>query len=153
MKINFYDTRINRNRTVLVKESSADYTAELFDSPKSIVRMLNQLTGLDSKGEEYCYVIALNTKNKPLGIFFISKGTVNQSIVGAREIFMRALLIGAVHIILFHNHPSTICTPSRDDIMITERIKQAGELIGIPLLDHIIVGKGNYYSFKEHERL
>ena len=153
MKINFYDTRIKGNRTVLVKESSMDHDAEPLNSPEAIVRMLNQMTGLDSKGEENCYIIALNAKGRPLGVFFLSKGTVNQSIVGPRETFLRALLIGATHIILFHNHPSSICVPSRDDVMVTERIKEAGELIGIPLTDHIIVGRGDYYSFREHERL
>lgn len=153
MKINFYDTKIRGNRTVLVKESSADYPAELPNSPESTVKMLNQLTSLDSRGEENCYIIALNTKNRPLGIFFLSKGTASLSIVGPRETFLRALLIGATHIILFHNHPSSVCTPSKDDIMVTERIKEAGELIGIPLTDHIIVGKGTYYSFREHDRL
>lgn len=153
MKINFYDTKVRGNRTVLVKESSADYPAGLPNSPESTVRMLNQLTSLDSRGEENCYIIALNTKNRPLGIFFLSKGTASLSIVGPRETFLRALLIGATHIILFHNHPSSVCAPSKDDIMVTERIKEAGELIGIPLTDHIIVGKGNYYSFREHDRL
>lgn len=153
MRINFYDTKIKGNRTVLIKESSVDYSAELLNSPESTVKMLNQLTSLDSRGEENCYIIALNAKNRPLGIFFLSKGTVNLSIVGPRETFLRALLIGATHIILFHNHPSSICVPSRDDITVTKRIKEAGELIGIPLTDHIIVGKGDYYSFREHERL
>lgn len=153
MRINFYDTKIKGNRTVLVKESSVDYSAELLNSPESTVKMLNQLTSLDSRGEENCYIIALNAKNRPLGIFFLSKGTVNLSIVGPRETFLRALLIGATHIILFHNHPSSICAPSKDDITVTKRIKEAGELIGIPLTDHIIVGKGDYYSFMEHGRL
>ena len=153
MRINFYDTKIKGNRTVLVKESSVDYSAELLNSPESTVKMLNQLTSLDSRGEENCYIIALNAKNRPLGIFFLSKGTVNLSIVGPRETFLRALLIGATHIILFHNHPSSICAPSKDDITVTKRIKEAGELIGIPLTDHIIVGKGDYYSFIEHGRL
>lgn len=153
MKVNFYDTRVRGNRTVLVKEGSADYSAEPPSSPESAVKMLNQLTSLDSRGEENCYIIALNTRNRPLGIFFLSKGTASLSIVGPRETFLRALLIGATHIILFHNHPSSICVPSRDDITVTERIKNAGELIGIPLTDHIIVGKGDYYSFREHGKL
>lgn len=153
MKINFYDTRIRGNRTVLVKESSVDYNAEPLNSPVSTVKMLNSLTSLDSMGEENCYIIALNTKGRPLGIFLLARGTVNLCIVGPRETFIRALLIGATHIILFHNHPSAICAPSRDDILLTGRIKEAGELIGIPLTDHIIVGKGGYYSFREHEKL
>ncbi len=154
MQISFYDTVVNSDcHTVLVKEKSVDYNAEPLTSPLSAVKMINQLTNLNSKGEENCYIMALNTKSRPLGIFFLAKGTVNLCPVGPRETFLRALLIGAAHIILFHNHPSLICTPSKDDILLTERIKEAGGLIGIPLMDHIIIGGDSFYSFKEQGML
>ena len=118
MQIGFYDTVVNSDcHTVLVKEKSVDYNAETLTTPASAVEMINQLTGLNVKGEENCYIAAFNTKSKPLGIFFLAKGTVNLCLVGPREVFMRALLIGAAHIILFHNHPSLDCTPSRADIL------------------------------------
>lgn len=154
MQIGFYDTVINSDyHTVLVKERSVDYNAEPLTTPLSAVKMINQLTHMNSKGEENCYIIALNTKNRPLGIFFLAKGTVDLCPVGPRETFLRALLIGAAHIILFHNHPSLICAPSKDDIMLTERIKKAGELIGIPLMDHIIIGGDTFFSFREQGML
>ena len=93
-------------------------------------------------------VLALNSKCKVLGFFNVSKGTVNSSLIGIREIYVRALLIGASFIILIHNHPSQDSTPSEKDVEITIRLKEAGELLNIPLADHIIVGE-KYYSFKE----
>lgn len=108
---------------------------------------------MDRMAEEYCYLIALNSSFKTLGIFLISKGTVNVSLIAPREVFIRALLAGAVQIILCHNHPSGDTPPSRQDAELTKRIKETGELVGIPLADHIIIGGNTYFSFKEHGML
>lgn len=154
MQIGIYDTVVNSDcHTVLVEEKSVDYNVETLTTPASAVEMINRLTGLNVKGEENCYIVAFNTKSKPLGIFFLARGTVNLCLVGPREVFLRALLIGAAHIILFHNHPSLVCTPSEEDILLTKKLKEAGELIGIPLMDHIIIGGDNYYSFREQKSL
>lgn len=114
---------------------------------------MNQMFDLKNVGEEHCYVLAMNTKCRVIGVFFLSKGTVNRSFVGAREVFMRALLIGASHIILLHNHPSKDCHPSMEDIALTRRMEEAESLLGVPLTDYIIMGGDNFYSFKEHEML
>jgi DNA repair protein RadC len=82
-------------------------------------------------------------------VFELSHGNVNSSIVSVREMFQKALLANAVSIIVMHNHPSGDCKPSREDIKVTERMVEAGKLIGVEVLDHIIVGK-DYYSLKEH---
>lgn len=154
MQIGFYDTVVNSGyHTILIKEKSVDYHAETLTTPASAVEMINQLTELNIKGEENCYIAAFNTKSKPLGIFFLARGTVNLCLVGPREVFLRALLIGAAHIILFHNHPSLDCTPSKDDILLTKRLKEAGELLAIPLMDHIVVAGDNFYSFREQGML
>ena len=87
-----------------------------------------------------------------LGEELISIGTINSSLVSPREIFLRALSNQAVYIILLHNHPSGIPLPSTQDKQITRRIQESGEMIGIPLSDHIIIGDNQYFSFKE-ERL
>lgn len=79
----------------------------------------------------------------------VSKGNLNSSIVHPREIFKRAVLNNAASIICMHNHPSGDPTPSQNDIDITKRIDEAGELMGIPLLDHVIIGDGTYISLKE----
>ena len=79
----------------------------------------------------------------------ISKGTVNLAVLSPREVFITALERQAVHIVLLHNHPSGDVTPSSNDMDITVRIRETGNIIGISLLDHIIIGDRNYLSFKE----
>lgn len=154
MRINFYDTRIeDDNSIILVKENAVNYDAESFDNPKCIVNMLNELMELNKKAEEHIYLIGMNSKNKVAGVFFVAKGTVNQCLTSPREIFIRLLLAGAVHFVVCHNHPSGDCMPSRDDILLTKRLKEAGVLLNIPLVDHIIIGGDWYYSFKEQETL
>ena len=94
-------------------------------------------------------LLMLNTKARLIGETDISKGTVNASLVSPRELFIEALQKNAVSIILLHNHPSGDPTPSKEDILITKRIKEAGNLIGIELLDHIIIGNNCYTSLAE----
>ena len=94
------------------------------------------------------YMLCLNTKLRLNGIFEVSHGNVNSSICSSREIFQKALLGNAVSIILIHNHPSGDCTPSREDIKVTEKLKEAGKIVGVEVLDHIIIGQ-SYCSLKE----
>lgn len=88
-----------------------------------------------------------------LGDEVISVGTVNASLVSPREVFLRALMKQAVHIILLHNHPSGMPLPSTQDKLVTRRILEGGELLGIHLSDHIIIGDNQYFSFKEEHLL
>ena len=99
--------------------------------------------------QELLLAIMLDTKNSFLGDVIISKGTVNTSLISAREIFLQALAYQAVNIILLHNHPSGNPTPSDEDIQVTKQISLAGDLMGIKLLDHIIIGDHQYISFRE----
>ena len=92
-------------------------------------------------------MLCMNTKNRIIGVFEISHGTVNSSVVGAREIFQKALLANAVHIILMHNHPSGDPSPSFEDIAITEKLMEAGKIIGVEVLDHLVIGD-TYVSIK-----
>lgn len=84
---------------------------------------------------------------------FISKGTVNATLITPRELYIRALLTGAVQVILCHNHPSGNVMPSDEDIEVTNRVKKAGDLVEVKLADHIIIAGDSYYSFKEDDRL
>ncbi len=98
---------------------------------------------------ERVLLLLLDGRNRLLSEHVLSEGTVNASLVSAREIFLTALRGGAVYIMLLHNHPGGDPTPGRQDILTTERIQNAAALIEIPLIDHIIIGDKNYYSFKE----
>lgn len=150
MRINFYDTRIASNgTTILVKERGLNYEASNAKHPENIVLMMQVLLHVGELAEEHCYMIALNSSCRILGIFFLSKGTVCASLVSPREIFMRALLIGAVQIIFCHNHPSGNAVPTDTDIKLTKRIQEAGTLLNVSLADHIVIGGNSYLSFKE----
>lgn len=154
MRINFYDTRItDHDRTVLVKEKGINYECQKMNSPKEISLMLKRLLHMDELAEEHVYLIALNTSCKVLGMFFLSKGTICSSLVSPREVFLRAALIGAVQIVLVHNHPSGNPVPSECDMKLTKRLKDCGELLNICLADHIIIGHNSYLSFQEAKLL
>ena len=94
-------------------------------------------------------LLMLNSKAKLIGESDISKGTVNASLITPRELFIEALQKNAVSIVIMHNHPSGDPTPSKEDMLTTKRIREAGLLIGIELLDHIIIGNNCYMSFRE----
>ncbi|GMQ56121.1 DNA repair protein RadC [Vallitalea sediminicola] len=130
--------RISKNNAVTkLKVSSPGTIASIFMEE---LRYLKQ---------EHLKIVFLDTKNQIISDKFLTVGTVNASLINPREVFIEALKHNAVHVILLHNHPSGDPTPSREDILITKRIINAGDIIGIKLLDHIIIGDGNYISLKE----
>ena len=99
-----------------------------------------------TKLQECFYVLALNAENKPISKpKMIAMGTANKVDVHPRDIFRFAIQKNAVSIIISHNHPSGNLVPSKDDLELTERVKKAGELLGIPVLDHIVLAPGNDY--------
>lgn len=106
----------------------------------------------DLKIEKFI-VVLLNTKNEIINWEVVSIGSLNTSIVHPREVFNRAVKRSAASILVLHNHPSGHVTPSGEDRNITKRLKEAGSLLGIPLVDHLIIGKTGYYSFKEENCL
>ncbi len=100
--------------------------------------------------KEHYFVLSLDNRNRSIGIDKLSTGTLSANLVHPRETFDTAIKRHAACIAIAHNHPSGDPQPSEADITITERIKKAGELMGIPLLDHIIISKTRYYSFKQN---
>ena len=102
------------------------------------------------KKQEYFYAIYLDTKNNIIKDKLLFIGTINQSLVHPREIFKEAYLLSASSIILIHNHPTGNVSPSKNDINLTKNIINVGNLLGIKVLDHIIIGDNNYYSFIEN---
>ena len=99
---------------------------------------------------EQFHVIGLNTKNAVVFEEIVSQGSINASIVTPRETFNLLIRRRCAGAIVAHNHPSGDCTPSKEDIDLTDALVNSGKIIGIPILDHVIVGQGKYYSFKEH---
>ena len=99
--------------------------------------------------QEYFILLTLNGAHNVISISIISIGIVNKTIVHPREVFCRAISDRASSIIVCHNHPSDVVNPSDEDKEITEKIFQTGEIIGIPLLDHIIISKSGYNSLKQ----
>lgn len=132
----------------MVKESSLEleYGVKI-SQPKDAVETLEKFIG--DSDREVLAVLTLNTKNVITSISAVSIGSLNSSIVHPREVFKTAILGNAASIIIGHNHPSGDPTPSSEDINITHRIKSSGEILGIELLDHVIVGDNNYVSLKE----
>lgn len=101
-----------------------------------------------SREREHFWIIILNTRNRIRFVELVSLGTLNASLVHPREVYRRAIKSGASALIIGHSHPSGDCEPSEDDISLTKRLVEAGKIIGIEILDHIIVGN-NTLSFKE----
>ena len=118
-----------------------------FDHPASIANFY--MEQLRHQEQELLLCMMLDCKNHRLGEETVFKGTVNMSLVNPREIFLAALSYHAVGILLVHNHPSGDPTPSKADLNITKRVQNAGAMLGIPLLDHIIIGDCRYISFRE----
>lgn len=146
-----YRTRLTENKRVTVeKELIMEYPEELsiIRSPEDAAIIGKDYMRIQEETEEYMYMICMNNKNRIIGIFEIAHGTVNSSIVGVREIFQKALLVNAVCILLIHNHPSGDPSPSKEDIEITKRIMKAGEIVGVGVLDHLIIGD-RYVSLKD----
>ncbi len=118
---------------------------ERFTSPEQVYRHFHY--SFRDRRKEYFITLLLDGKNRIIREVRISEGSLNQSIVHPREVFSPAVRDSAAAIILVHNHPSGDPTPSREDREITRRLKEAGELMGVAVLDHIIIGDGDFVSF------
>lgn len=132
--------------TLSINDNQSEYIdpKTRYTSPSQIWEIFRFL-GRETK--EYFYTIHLDGKNKLLCLDLVSVGSLNQSIVHPREVFKSSLLSSAAAIVLIHNHPSGDTSPSREDLEITRRLKECGELLGIKILDHLIVSGTNYMSF------
>lgn len=129
----------------LAKESAGKQLD--FSTPSTIAKYY--MEDLRHKKQEFMKLLLLNTKSKLICEKDISIGTVNTAVISPRELFIEALQKNAVCIILLHNHPSGDPTPSLEDVQMTMQIREAGNMIGIQLLDHIIIGDNCYISLRE----
>ena len=152
MRVVKYRTKLDeQQRAILEKEYSVNCSEvdRKMRSPEDVVSLAKYHLRLHEQTEEYLYMVCVNSKLDATGIFELSHGNVNSSIMSVREILQKALLANAVSIFIMHNHPSGDPTPSREDITVTERLVKAGEIIGVQVLDHIIIGRPGYTSLKE----
>lgn len=137
--------RINFTKVIQVKESAGlyDLGTGKVNSPGDAIRILDTLfPDLRDSAEENLVMLTLNTKNIVVGAHTVSKGSVSASVLHPREVMKLAILNNASSFVLAHNHPSGDTTPSREDVDVTRRMYEVGELMGISLLDHIILGDG-----------
>lgn len=140
--------RVQVVRIQMVKERNEYYDFKAIRSPEDGYKILREFIG--DADREMFVVACLNSKNEIANLSVVHMGSLNSSIVHPREVFKTAILSNAASIICAHNHPSGHPEPSREDIEVTKRLAEAGKLLGIELLDHIIVGDERYYSMKEH---
>jgi DNA repair protein RadC len=118
------------------KEAAATFTTLLQDEPAEVFGML-----------------CLTTTHRVIAHHEVSRGTLDSTLVHPREVFKAALLSNAAAVVVCHNHPSGDPTPTIDDMDVTRRLVATGELLGVPVLDHIVVGEARYFSFKEGGRM
>ena len=139
---------INIYKIKMIKEDTVEYS-DTIKSPADVAKLARDVLEMHEMAEENFIILCLNTKNKIAGVHTVSIGSLNASIVHPREVFKAAMLNNASGIICLHNHPSGDPEPSREDIEITHRLDNAGNILGINVLDHIIIGDGRYISLKE----
>lgn len=144
--------RMNVRRAVTrledVVEEGAVYYGAQASRPGEVVRLLSSL--LEREPVEVFMALALNTRHRVLACYEVSRGTLTASLVHPREVFSPALQLRASSMIVAHNHPSGDPEPSHEDRAVTRRLLDAGELLGVPLLDHLVIGAdGRWVSLRE----
>ena len=141
--------QVSFERVVLIKEKVGRYELPRETrSPEEAYNAIKIITNVQEEAQEVFGILVLNIKNKIVAVHEVSRGALNSSIVHPREVFKPAVLHNAAAIICFHNHPSGDTEPSKDDIEVTKRLVEAGKIMGIEVLDHIIVGDDKYTSLK-----
>jgi len=135
---------------MILREATISYSGRKIEASRAIKAADDAATiflgwGIDSRAQECFGVMFLNVKNQCIGVNLVAMGSLTGVEVHPREVFRGAILAGAATIILVHNHPSGDTTPSPEDIALTQRLKAVGDLLGVPVLDHVIVAQGGGY--------
>ncbi len=128
-----------------VHDSRFDYK---ITNCEDVYKFATKIMRLHEKAEEYFCVITCNTKLEISGYYEVSHGNIDSSPIHPRDVLKPAISLNAACIACLHNHPSGIADPSTQDIQVTKRLKDASEIIGIPMIDHVIIGYGEYTSMK-----
>ncbi len=155
MRVHQYSVALDEGgKSILVKDFARNYAGlDRLNNPGKVAKLMRDMFQLHLRAEEYLYLICMNIKGRPIGFFETFHGTCDTAIANPREILVRALLCGAASILIVHNHPSGSPEPSQSDDVVTERVQNAANLVGITFFDHIIIGGNAYYSYQQEEKL
>ena len=140
--------------TTLIREVAVQYRGNRRSLPSPIrsgadvVRLVRKLVAGDAR--EHFITVLVNGRHHPIGYQVVAVGTATASLVHPREVFQAAVGAGAVAIVVAHNHPSGDPSPSAEDRSVTKRLVEAGNLLGIRVLDHVVVTPDGYFAFREH---
>lgn len=138
--------KIDLVKLKVVKESVLEYDVNI-NSPQVAASLIQKMIG--DSDRENLVLVCLDTKNKPTSVQILSTGSLNSSLLHPREVFKSVLLSNSASFIIGHNHPSGDLTPSKEDIRITKRLIEVGQLMGIELMDHLIVSDTSFMSMRE----
>ena len=133
----------------LVRDGSVKAETKLADSPERVAAIVRAYWGEGELDREHLVCLMLNARSQVIGINTVSVGTLSASLVHPREVYKPAAVLGAAGVVVVHNHPSGNCEPSADDRDTTRRLVRAGEIMGIPCLDHVIIAGDSFFSFRE----
>jgi len=134
-----------KNKLIMIKDKSFKYEKKINSSTDVIDFSINTIE-IQKEPEEVMILYGMDAKNNLIGFCEVSRGSLSATMTTGREVFKRAVVMNCSKIILVHNHPTDDCTPSGNDYMATERLKNISELFGIELLDHIIITEKECYS-------
>lgn len=135
--------------SIRLKKDRTIKSGRIISTPEAAVEFIHE--ELANYDREAIVVLNLDVKGRPINASITSLGTLNCSMSHPREIFKTSILSNAASIILMHNHPSGDCTPSQEDIDMTERMYVCGQILGIEVLDHIVLGEERFFSFRKND--
>ena len=158
MNIKKYELRVNENRIPYLQSVGETKLTDRkkWNQPKKIAEMIRNVFDAAYSLQESVYMACFDNKLQLLGIFEVSRGTMNEASVDNAQLMTRALLCGAQAFALVHNHPSGIVDPSENDILVTKNVFMASKIMGLKMLDHIIIagaGRDDFYSFRKNGML
>ena len=147
------ETKIQVREVQIKYKGRKHISSDIIRSPEAVSKLFHSI--LPNNVQEHFVAVYLDGSHTPIGYSVVHTGTANQSVVHPRDVFQRAVMLGSVSIVVGHNHPSGNLDLSAEDVQITEKLKDAGKILGIKVLDHLVLGNTpkDYYSFQEHGRI
>ncbi len=139
--------RIPKYRINLIREATVSFESKRFSNSRDVFKTFRE--EMLTYDREHFLAVMLDSKNNIIGVNDVSVGSLSTSVVHPREVYKAAIAVNAAAIMFLHNHPSGDCAPSREDRECTQRLYEAGKILGIRVLDHLVVGENDYFSFAD----